>query len=504
MERNFLDNFNFEITGEMRRFVKEQLREDEYIFMTNEYLTRKNRVQHCYCSYCNTEFISDKYIKHNKYTNCKHCNTKLIVKNSKFKKGSLRNFFSFYWFDKSKINNNVICCRAYHVSKTYDDYKNPNYSYTLHDLYIYDMNNSISTMYTYDFYLKNWKKRASIFETNNPGWLYHDIYYMSEKNYNNAVSNTKLQYMPLLSQECNIPVVKFVERMIKYPWIEQLWKIGFKQIVYSILEEQSLYNCINYRGKDIFKKLRLDRLDVKKIKDLEIDTQTLRLYQIARKNKLAVSIEDIKKISRMFFDWNDKRKLIEYADVKKIVKYIENQYINYNKDYYASERATAHIWNDYMANCKKMNYNIKDKSYLFPKNLYKAHENILKVIKVKENAEIDKKIESRLDELEKYCFKDDRFIIRPARSSQELINEGNMLHHCVATNYTKPYANGNTDILFIRDINKIDEPLVTVEVKDLIVRQAYGDHDIIPKQDVQEFIEKFKIEILDKLKKKVA
>ena len=53
MERNFLDNFNFEITDEMRGFVKEQLRQDEYVFMTNEYLTRKNRVQHCYCSYCN-------------------------------------------------------------------------------------------------------------------------------------------------------------------------------------------------------------------------------------------------------------------------------------------------------------------------------------------------------------------------------------------------------------------------------------------------------------------
>src|SRR5699024_484107 len=57
--------------------------------------------------------------------------------------------------------------------------------------------------------------------------------------------------------------------------------------------------------------------------------------------------------------------------------------------------------------------------------------------------------------------------------SDDLVYEGNLLQHCVAS-YVKNVANNKTRILFLREEEKEDEPLVTVEIKEDKVVQARG------------------------------
>lgn len=65
-----------------------------------------------------------------------------------------------------------------------------------------------------------------------------------------------------------------------------------------------------------------------------------------------------------------------------------------------------------------------------------------------------------------------KYLIRVPRSKDDMLDEASQQANCLAT-YVKAYANGETDIYFMREVSKPEESLVTVEVRDGRVRQAY-------------------------------
>ena len=64
-------------------------------------------------------------------------------------------------------------------------------------------------------------------------------------------------------------------------------------------------------------------------------------------------------------------------------------------------------------------------------------------------------------------------MIRPAKSTNELMKEGKELCHCVAS-YAKSVAQGTTNILFIRKIDEPDKPFYTLEFKSGKILQNRG------------------------------
>lgn len=61
----------------------------------------------------------------------------------------------------------------------------------------------------------------------------------------------------------------------------------------------------------------------------------------------------------------------------------------------------------------------------------------------------------------------------------KLKNEADCLKHCVRI-YIPRVIEGSTLICFLRDNEQLEEPLVTIEVKDNHVTQAYGIYDSKP------------------------
>lgn len=77
------------------------------------------------------------------------------------------------------------------------------------------------------------------------------------------------------------------------------------------------------------------------------------------------------------------------------------------------------------------------------------------------------------------------YIIRPARSAEEIVMEGRILHHCVGgAGYLNKHDTGQTYILMLRFKDAPDIPYITVEVDAKIERivQWYGDKDSKPDQ----------------------
>jgi len=186
--------------------------------------------------------------------------------------------------------------------------------------------------------------------------------------------------------------------------------------------------------------------------------------------------------------------------MRKAIKYIEKQYEKYKK-YYASKGSVAITWSDYIENCIDLEMDLKSEHVLFPKDVYKLHQNTMKQVKVRGDKIANKKIAKRVGALnEKYYFQYKDLVIRAAENTEELILEGKTLSHCVATNYTKPYAKGETDIMLIRKLSELGKPYYTVEIKGDLIRQVHGKSNCGPNKEVKEFIEAFKAERLAKKK----
>lgn len=512
MYEEYLKHFNLTISDEIRNFVEETLKDKEYLFVRNEYepeplSNEKVKVQYGYCSHCRKEFKTGEHLKHNEVIICPECGAEIAVKNIGYGKKCLMNDFCFYWFDKSIIDPDIVTCKGYYFSKEYDeDYKNPKYEYNLNSLYIFNTKNNTSNMFKRNWYtVKSWKMRSSIFDFN-INWLGNKWCYCSFDSLETAVRDTMFQYSNYKSKCGYTSIVKYLDRFCKYPWIEQLEKMNFNQIVETLVDGTTTFNSINYKGKDIFKKLKLNRGEVKQLTSMSLKEKltpnALRIYQLNRDNGFKASFEEaveLDKITR--YSTEDVYKFVKTIGTNKVIKYCNKQYTQFNNDSYFGKDSVISKWTDYLHNCKKLNWDITDKSILFPKDLVKAHNHTTSLINAEKNKELDKKIKRRLPGLKKkYFCKDNTFFIRPAESSEDLINEGGTLNHCVAVHYMKPYANKETDILMIRRIDNPTQPLVTVEVKNGEIRQAYGKNDTVPQKDVQEFIKKFKSEILENLK----
>ena len=68
-------------------------------------------------------------------------------------------------------------------------------------------------------------------------------------------------------------------------------------------------------------------------------------------------------------------------------------------------------------------------------------------------------------ELSKYTYEDNKYIIFPAPSIDDLKKEGLQQENCVGSMFLLKYINSQTEIFFMRDIEKVDKSLITLEFK---------------------------------------
>lgn len=160
--------------------------------------------------------------------------------------------------------------------------------------------------------------------------------------------------------------------------------------------------------------------------------------------------------------------------VVRMLNYLEKQTGGGKKSANGEGRISPAYLRDYWAMVCRI-YGRMEPGMLWPKDLIRSHDNLVMKIKEKEEAEITAKIAELSKEQEKLSWQDDEtgLLIRPARSQGELIKEGKILQHCVAT-YAKAVARGETTIMFIRRQEDPEQPFFTLEWKKGIVIQNRG------------------------------
>ena len=125
-------------------------------------------------------------------------------------------------------------------------------------------------------------------------------------------------------------------------------------------------------------------------------------------------------------------------------------------------------------------YDLENREVSTPKHLTVAHDRAAELLQTENDRALNQRYQRRRYPTlrKKYEMEYAGILVRPPKSSMEIITEGKALEHCVG-GYAKRHVEGQTVILFLRRAEDPEQPLVTIEMeKDgKTIRQIHGWHN---------------------------
>lgn len=154
---------------------------------------------------------------------------------------------------------------------------------------------------------------------------------------------------------------------------------------------------------------------------------------------------------------------------------------------------------DYLENANLLRFNLKDKKYLFPKDLRQEHDCLVKKVKRCNSKVFDRAVEERFVELNKNTYKNNLYMIRPAQNRNDFLSEAEQQGNCVFTNYFTKHAKGSSDIYFMRRLEKENKSFITVEVigNKVVQKRTKGNNN--PGEKECEFLKEWENRVLGKV-----
>lgn len=258
----------------------------------------------------------------------------------------------------------------------------------------------------------------------------------------------------------------------KHPQMEMISKMGLMDCVRGNM------NCMRWSQKG-YKLLGLEnKAELEKVK-LCNRFGGLKYYRKHRVNIKKYNIDTEHKL--IIYDTLHERNIRDIS--KKMIEYIDN----YDRELGHIYFSNASIYADYIGFCNRLGIPLSS-PVKYPKNLREAHDNLQNKIVIKNLEDKTKRIQEQvIKRLYKYRYADERFVITPANSAEDLANESKALNHCVRT-YTDRYADGITSIFLIRKRDDVMTPFYTLELKNKKVNQVRGHHNCDPTDDVKNFV----------------
>ena len=274
---------------------------------------------------------------------------------------------------------------------------------------------------------------------------------------------------------------KYLKVYEKYPQAEYLVKMGLEAKAMSIM---LLKQC--KKDKKFCKWLYKNRLSIKYggyyVTSILLaykkswPLQKAHDYESARKR--LVHEEGLKPIREML------------SDTKDYLKYI---------NYITAQKTSNRSYLDYLKACNYLNIDMSIDKNRYPHEFQRWHDiriNEYASAKAKADAKAKrefntkfKTIAKKYESLQENCK--GSFICIIARTPNELVKEGNALHHCVGRmGYDKKFVDENSLIFFIRSKDNPKMPLVTIEysLSSKKVLQCYGEHDTKPSEEIQNYV----------------
>ena len=299
----------------------------------------------------------------------------------------------------------------------------------------------------------------------------------------------------------------YMEKYLTMPQIEMLVKLKLYGVVTSIC--RSGYWLIADKKSsraDEFLGIRKEKL--KMLMDRQGNVGILEILKVEKRLKQSWNDEQIEALAEIMAKQNDIERVCRIMTLQKglnlIAKYAGCEYGTGCSHATDRLRHTATMYFDYLSMRKQRGYDLSNTVYQRPRNLEAAHMKMVEEVNKEEMDRRKREVEKRYPLIrrnyrklrKRFLYEDDEFIIRPARSAEEIIQEGRILHHCVGgDSYLSGHNNQKNIILMLRFKEKPEIPYITVEIDARTGRiiQWYGAHDKKPDENrMQKWLDAYK------------
>ena len=328
-----------------------------------------------------------------------------------------------------------------------------------------------------------------------------------------ALIGTEFQYCAV--QEYEYMAGK--ENMIRYlkmyrttPQLEMLVKMGLRALVDAILNGRI---TVNIYAKRFDALVGINQIHAKKLVRSGGDLSLLRAMRMEKDLEQNWTDKQIEQLSNIQISNGQMETVLRYMSLQKFLnrvqKYAGCQIEGCCTSAQSRLQHMSITYADYLYMRERLGYDLANMIYQHPRDLDAAHQQMVleqnaqklekRILeKEKEYAKIKRKYQ---DLKERYAYEKDGLVIRPARSAEEIIKEGNLLHHCVGgDNYLNSHNVGESYILLLRKTEEQDMPYITVEIdaRSEKIRQWYGAYDRKPdKPQIDEWLGRY-LKVIEK------
>ncbi len=327
-----------------------------------------------------------------------------------------------------------------------------------------------------------------------------NIYVESAYDLNKLVAGTSMRYAVDTYSDWITPEnhIELLDKLYKWPKaMEQLGKIGLVDTIeMAVRQGNSLGKIFNMRGKNLWKvlKCRFSKEDLAFILMTTgvIDLQDIESYRRFKKLPMAKGIS-MREAVALGSCWGVDL-VMKYVKLKKALRYVKKQ----NSD--------MQTYVDYLRDCERLEMDLTSKSVLFPKNLERIHVELQDQIKHRADEAAREKWDKRYMEcVEKYCYASEGYCIIVPEDIRDLVREGKDMHNCVG-GYIARVAAGDTDVVYIRKLDALQESFGTMEICEGEIIQARGKYNKDLPEDAKAFVEQFRKNMLSpqRIKRKKA
>lgn len=481
----------------------------------------KKEVSECVCSRCGSEYILERGLIHNSQTTCTKCSHLMTAKHRSYGKKKLYEAVRVLLICPE--NENRVWLRAFWCVKNYQTEQGENLTPKIRKAeearYLLEPRKKARHW--------RWDYNGGKFiwcEQINPQEPFHSYmgqggsYYMISLN---KLSDTFLRYIDFCAwyteyQEyygrylshlyysvLNVPDTRYMCEFAQYPIFESLIKAGFGELVAGkIAERRVLSTYFNWEAdklSDFFR--NMDKSEIKWLHDVDYQYISLKEYALFKRVYGKKDIERYQSDKETFgLSFTELMKLIRKYKLR--YTHLLNYLITQNDKYRPADRikirndwSMLNIWSDYLRFAKELGYDMKNEIITHPKELMQAHDKAAKTVAAIQRKQAEEKAKViNAENKKKYAFEYAGLRIVIPTCPDDIIREGEKLHHCVG-GYSDRHFSGKLTILFIRKITNPDKPYVTMEVRGKKIVQVHGYRNDINKplpKSVKLFVEEFK------------
>ena len=263
-------------------------------------------------------------------------------------------------------------------------------------------------------------------------------------------------------------MVKYLAWYALQPQIEMAVKLDLMEIVADLVQDgRKNHQFINWNAQRPNEFLRMSKQDARYFLNARMDLNDLKQWKtigkgmpIGRYLSLAEQCGGTEKLKRI-------ARCAEKAGagLERAVRYVVG---NVPKCGYAGYTIGDIIqyWEDYLTMAQKLDYDLTEETVAMPKDLKQRHDAAAAIIRHQGSEEERKKYIKRKRMLEKkYEFRLGELCILVPQSTEEIVQEGKTLHHCVG-GYADRHVRGETTILFLRKRKKQGRSFLTIEMNE--------------------------------------